>query len=214
MIRILYIEDHPATISGLRTFFRPDRENVCITQSANTLTDALPIDEDSFDVIFLDLWLEERKDNPVINIEKLRESFPRKPIVIFSGETEFYWERKCFHAGVKAFLNKTAERPRIVETVRRVMAGEIVYTAHMSEFKAKRIITGHQDPKYGLTEDQNKIIALFVEGMAPKDIAGQIKKNVSTVNRAFQAIRQKFNVTSNTDLMRALLKLEDFRAKS
>jgi len=208
MIRIFIIEDHPVTVAGLRTYCRPERDQINVTQHTETIEGAVKIDADLFDIIFLDLWL--TKDDPILNIEKIKNRFPGKPIIIYSGEQELYWQRKAYNSGVKGFLSKNASRTLIHETIKRVMTGEVVYSSLMIDYKAKRIITGYRDPKYGLTDDQHKIIGFFLNGVAPKEIAKEIHKDLSTVNRSLQKIREKFNVISNFDLMRILLNLDDF----
>jgi len=211
MIRIFIIEDHPVTVAGLRTYCRPQRDHINVVENAITIEEALKVKAETFDVIFLDLWLSEV--DPIINVENVKTTFPGKPIIMYSGEKELYWQRKCYRAGVKGFLDKNASRSLVHETVRRVMAGEVVYSATMTEFRAERIITCHKDPKYGLTDQQKKIIGYFVQGHAPKDIAEILDKNLTTVNRDLKVIREKFMVLNNYDLMRSLLNVDEFKKK-
>jgi DNA-binding NarL/FixJ family response regulator len=212
MIRIFYIEDHPATVAGLKTYCRPERDQVTIAESASTIEEALLIQANSFDLIFLDLWLPGIDHDPIANIEKLSKNFPGKPIIMYTGEDGIYWQKKAFALGVKGFLEKNATRPLILETVKRVMLGEVVYTPKMMNFQAKRQITAYKAPQYGLTEDEKLIVNYFLEGMPPKVIAEKIDKNISTVNRHFKTIRGKFKkykVYNNYDLMITILTLKE-----
>lgn len=206
-MRIFIIEDHPVTVAGLRTYFRPSRDPESITESVENIEHALQINADSFDVILLDLWLPE--GDPVDNFKKLATKFPAKPIIIFTAEQSLHWQRKLYKAGAKGYLNKQAGKLLIQDTLERVMKGEIVYSNLMSEYQVKRIILGYKDPKFGLTTEQKEIIALFIEGMPSKIIAIKIGKDISTINRLLREIRKIFDVSNNIDLLKTLLNIDE-----
>ena len=212
MIRIFFIEDHPVTIAGLRTYFRRGRDQIFISVAVENIQQAVTIDNDSFDLIMLDYWLKESDTGE--NLAILRSRFPDKPIVIYSGEQMLVYQRIAFKGGVKGFLSKHASKQLIQETLERVMKGELVYSTLMAEYKSKRIIKGYKDPKYGLTREQKDIIALFIEGLPSKTIAGRIGKDPSSVNKSMKIIRDIFNVSNNIDLVKTLMNLDEFRDKS
>ena len=204
MIKIFIIEDHPVTIAGLRNFFRPSRCSINVTRTAININEALMIENpSSFDIIFLDLYLP--SGNPIENYVKIAERYPLKPIVIYSGENSIYWQRTMYKLGCKGFLNKNSDKCTIEDTLRRVMNGEIVYSTEIKEYQTKRSIEGYKDSKYSLTIDQQEIVKLFIEGMSPKEIACEMKKNVSCINKTLKKIMEKFEALSNADLIRTIL---------
>ena len=109
MIRIFTIEDHPVIVTGLRNLFRPSRDEIEIIGSASSVEEAVTrADPDTFDLFLLDLWLP--NTNPILNVKKLKEIYPNKPITIFTSENSSSWQRKMFEAGVMAYLLKSADR--------------------------------------------------------------------------------------------------------
>jgi DNA-binding NarL/FixJ family response regulator len=207
MIRLFVIEDHNVTIAGLRTFFRPSRDPVQIVLTSASIEDALQVnDQGTFDIILLDLWLP--KGEPVENFRRLTERFPGKPVVIYSAERAIGWQRKMYKAGAKGFINKDAEKSVIKDTLERVLAGETIYSAAMNDYQAKRVIRGYHDPKFGLTNEQIEVLQRFMDGMAPKEIAGDLGKDHSTINKILKHIREKFDVSNDVDLVKTVLNLD------
>jgi len=203
MIRIFMIEDHPVTITGLHSYFRPSRGAITISGSASTLDEALSsADPGTFDVILMDLWLNE--GNPIENFRKLIRKFPHHPILIYTGEHSIHWQRKMFKAGAKAYISKQASKSEIRQTLERVMKGETVYTANVNELQTKRKIYSYNDPKYGLTEEQKEILKYFMDGNTSRTIAGIMSKNITSIDRAIRAIRDKFEAANNLELMKTI----------
>jgi len=207
MVRIFMIEDHQVTISGLHSYFRPSRGEVKITGSATSLNEAVSIaDPETFDVLFMDLWLPEGE--PLDNFKQLSKKFSGKPILLYTGEESIHWQRKMFKAGAKAYISKHASKSEILQTLERVMKGETVYTVSVNDFQSKRKIYSFRNPKYGLTEEQNEILKYFIEGNPSKTISKKIAKSIPTIDRAIRDIREIFMVTNNLELIKTLLKLD------
>ena len=208
MVRIFIVDDHPVTITGLHTYFRPSRDEISITGSASTIEEVLSkADPGTFDVIFMDLWL--NGGNPLDNFKKLAKKFPDIPILIYTGENSIHWQRKMFKVGAKAYINKQATKSEISQILERVMKGETVYTPNLNEALLKRKIYSYNDPKYGLSEDQKEILKYFMEGNTSRMIAGKMSKNITTIDRSIRDIMGKFGVTNKLELMKAILSLDD-----
>lgn len=204
MIRLFVIEDHPIIVSGLRNMFRPGRDKVEIAATAADLSDALKFEKsDDFDVILLDLWLP--AGDPESNISVLMNRFPGKPIVIYTSESSFQWQRKMFKSGASAYLIKTADKTDIKATLERVSAGETVFSYPIQQYNAKKAFLDSEYLSIGLTTDQQQIINLLSEGQSLKQIAGKQGKSVSSIEKALKQLRKKFEAESNVELVKILL---------
>ena len=83
MIRLFIIEDHPVIIFGLQNIFRSTGDGIEVVDSAASVTEAeSKANVGGFDLIILDLWI--AKDDPEVNITRLKTKFPGKPIVIYT----------------------------------------------------------------------------------------------------------------------------------
>jgi DNA-binding NarL/FixJ family response regulator len=195
------------TIAGLRTFFRPSRDTVIVAQTSTSIENALLVNEDLFDVILLDLWLP--TGDPAENFLKLTAKFPGKPVVCYTGEDSLYWQSKMYNLRVKGFIIKTADKSLIENNLERVIKGETVYSFLMSKYQTKRNIEGYRNPKFGLTKEQWKIIKQLMEGQSTNDIAEKLERNISSINKQLKKIRTIFGVSTNGDLIKIILNLED-----
>ncbi|MCX6249259.1 MAG: response regulator transcription factor [Bacteroidetes bacterium] len=206
MVRIIIIEDHPVVINGLRNIFRPGRDGIEITGSAQTPDEATEkISSDSFDIILLDLWLENHPP-PLENIKKLKAVFPEKPIVMFTSEDQYIWKRKMYEAGVKAYLLKSAEKPEIKSTLEKVAEGLTVFTGVFEQqFMAQKFNQGSASGKHQLTENQIEIVKMLSNGLTQQKIAENKKTTLSNIEKTIKHIRDSIGAKNNTELVRILV---------
>ena len=137
MLRIFIIDDHPLVISGLKSMFRKDRDNIEICGSALDVRMALQeAMAPSFDIILLDLWI--RDNDPFENVRMLKRKFPFKPIVILSYEDSTVWQHKMYNAGVAGYLLKTSRKAQLREALEKVADERLENEATGTEIEAVR----------------------------------------------------------------------------
>ena len=208
MIRVFIIDDHKVTADGLKSYFRPSRDEVRISIISTSIEDALlNKDKDAFDVILLDLSFPGRPDF-VENFKTIENRYPGKPIIIYTSAESVHWQKKMFNIGAKGYLTKQADKLLIENTIKRVLQGEIVYTPLMTEYQTQRKIEGHLDPKYALSPDQIKMINYYIEGKPTREVAENMFKTISAVNKAMVIIREKFDVKNNIELVVKIINLK------
>ena len=108
MIRLLVIDDHPVTISGIKDILKDFAE---IVYSSLNIRNSLNFDSSKFDIILLDLLM--NGSDPIENVEILSKIYPNIPIVIFTCEDSVIWKRKMFDAGVSSYIVKTSSNSEI-----------------------------------------------------------------------------------------------------
>lgn len=204
MIRIFVIEDHPVIVTGIRNIFRPSRDGIEVTGSANNPDEALEkLDPDTFDMFFLDLIIP--GFNPIQNVSKLKAKFPGKPIIMFTSEDSSTWKKKMYEAGVMAYLLKTSEKAEIKSTVEKVAQGITVLSARLEPGTDAGIISGFTDPKYNVTENQRDIVYRLSKGQNQQEIADTKNTSVSNIEKTLKHIRERVGARNNTELIRIML---------
>ena len=203
MIRLFTIEDHPVIIAGLRNTFRPSRDGIEITGSANNVDEAIATaDPLSMDIFLLDLWIPGYQ--PLQNIKKIREFFPGKPIVMFTSEDSSIWQRKMFEAGAMAYLLKNAEKNEIRMTLEKVAQGMTVFTGMIEPEREQAFRAGFSDPNFILTPNQKEYVVFLSNGLTQQEIAEKKFLSVSTVEKTIRTLREKCKAKNNADLVRIL----------
>jgi DNA-binding NarL/FixJ family response regulator len=204
MIRLFTIEDHPVIISGLKNLFRPSRDEIEIIGSAKDVDEAVvKADAGTFDLFLLDLWLPNA--HPLLNVRKLKEHFPGKPIVVFTSEDSSSWQRKMFEAGAMAYLLKSASKQEIKLTLEKVIRGHVVFSGNFEAEDDKKLSMVFSGQTFQLTANQKELVTLLSSGLTQQQIADAKKTSVSTVEKTLKHIREKFGAKNNAELVRNLL---------
>ncbi len=204
MIRLFVIEDHPVIVTGLKNLFRPSRDEIEITGSASNVDNAVNrTDGETFDIFLLDLWLPDA--HPLMNVKKLKEKFPGKPIVIFTSEDSASWQRKMFEAGVMAYLLKSTNKAEIKSTLEKVMRGQIVFSGLVEPDYEKKLASVLSGKKYHLTPNLQELVILLSSGLTQQQIADAKKTSVSTVEKTLKHIREKCDAKNNAELIKILI---------
>ena len=204
MIRLFIIEDHPVIVTGLKNLFRPSRDDIEISGNAFTVDEAvLKADPFTFDIFMLDLWIPDA--HPLMNVKKLKEHFPGKPIVIFTSEDSSSWQRKMFEAGVMAYLIKSTNKSEIKSTLEKVIRGQIVFSGLVEPDYEKKLSDVLSGKKYHLTRNQQELVVLLSSGLTQQQIADAKKTSISTVEKTLKHVREKCDAKNNAELVKILL---------
>ncbi len=206
-IRLYYIDDHQVTRSGFRTIFRSTRDTVTVVGEANSVRQALEeAGNTPFDIILLDLWFP--SGDPLNNFSLLRAAFPDHPIVIYTGDRTTFWQRRMYKAGANGYIDKDAGKTEIRTILEQVMSGSRCFPNYRPENEFKKVIDGYRDAQYKLSEEEPQVVALLLEGLPSTAIAEKLALHTSTVDKALRRIRKKFKVSTNIELVKALLTMD------
>ena len=206
-IRLFYIDDHHVTRSGLRTIFRSSRDFVCVAGEAKSVEEALTLAGNiSFDIFLLDLWLQ--SGDPLKNYQQLNAAFPNHPIVIYTGEKSAYWQRKMYHAGAYGYIDKEAEKTEIRLILEDVMLGNRSFPKYKPGNDTKNILNSHGNSRFELTEAEQHIITLLINGDPSNIIADKLHIHASTVDKSLRRIRKKMQVSSNIEMVKIFLMMD------
>ncbi|MFH1160082.1 MAG: response regulator transcription factor [bacterium] len=202
MIKIFVIEDHVVTSAGIRSLFRSSRDAIAVTGCVTRVEEALEkADPAKIDLFLLDLWL--HSTDPIQNLRLLQRKFPGKPIVVFTSEESPIWQQKMMEAGAMGYIIKTSSRSEIKSALERVMQGQAVFSVSIETFDKERgFTTSSVGVSNSLSRHQHELLTLLAQGYPQYDIAKKLGIAVSTVEKSLKHLRQKFEVKSNSELIR------------
>ena len=203
-IRLLYLDDHPVMIRGLRDIFRANRDTICVTLSAENAVEAIAsADPDKFDLIILDLFLGDA--DPLVNITLLKNHFVNKPIIIYSGHTGIGLMKEAFRLGVRGWIVKTSEKAEIKDIIQRVFHHATIYPQEMLRYQTLEAPQNTPaEPTYkpfNPDKEQQAILKFLCEGCTTADIAKQLRVTLSTVEKRLQLMREVAEVKTNYELV-------------
>lgn len=193
MIRAIVIEDQILVGVGLRNMFHPSRDGIAIKELylsvKETILNACP---DLFEIIILDLWLGE--SNPQENVQNLKNNFPGKPILIFTGEESPEWRRRMIRAGVNGYISKASTKCEIKTAILKLSNNQNYFPESTSNLYHE-----YSDIPAPI---EFSIVLLLSEGYSLGEIAAKLRLSFSTIEKMLIKIRNDYHSTTNCELIK------------
>src|SRR5437660_8803002 len=161
-IRILIADDHSVVREGLVSLVKRKSDMVVVAEASNGREAVQLWKEHRPDVTLLDLRMPEL--NGVGAIKEIRELDGNEQIVVlttYDGDEDIY---RAIKAGAKAYLLKDTARDALVDTVRRVHAGETYLPPQLAAKLAERV-TGQ-----ALSPREIEVLQRMAVGKSNKEI--------------------------------------------
>jgi DNA-binding NarL/FixJ family response regulator len=199
--KVLIVDDHPAVREALalRIGRQSDME-VC--GEAADLVDALRLLADvSPDVAVVDISL--KTSNGLDLIKRIKDRYDNVRILVWSMHSESLYAERALRAGALGYINKDQATDRIVEAIRRVLAGKVWLSDMMAERLLQRTVGADEvehSPIDALADRELEVFRLIGQGAKTTEIAERLHLSVKTVETYRDRIRQKLDLSDGTKL--------------
>ena len=197
-IRVLIASQSPVIRLGLRAIFDQSADIMIVGEVENGL-EAIRITEKHMpDILLTGLELPDLAALELI-VELERKKLPTQ-IVIFSRRAPVEMVLACLNSGAKGYLLADEISEKIVEAIRAVMSGEVrlssKVTSSLVEYAFQR---GPDEDKLPLlpvklTQREQNVLELLVEGQTNADIATTLVITENTVRHHLRIIYSKLGV--------------------
>ncbi|MGC9453394.1 MAG: response regulator transcription factor [Phycisphaerae bacterium] len=201
--RVVIVDDHPIVRQGIKMLAdqEPDME-VC--GEAEDAADALRvIERTNPDVAIVDLTL---KDSFGLQLIKdIRRDCPRTRVLVLSMRDESLYAERALRAGARGYITKEEGPAKVIEGIRRVLAGEVYVSAKMASKVLSRFAEGGepgQSPVETLTDREMEVFRMIGQGLPAREIAEKLHVSVKTVDSHREHIKEKLGVGSASELLR------------
>jgi len=151
-------------------------------------------EEEQPDVILMDIRMP--VCDGVAATKLIKESYPDIKIVMLTTFNDDGYINSAIEAGAEGYLLKSTPADGIVERIRAVEKGAMVFDRGV-ELSAKRNKTV-MFPE--LTERENEVLALIAAGLSNGEIAAQLHLSQGTVRNSVSVILDKLNLRDRTQL--------------
>jgi DNA-binding NarL/FixJ family response regulator len=190
-IRILIADDHSVVREGLVSLVKRKSDMVVVGEASNGRE-------------AVDLWKEHRPDVTVLDlrmpeldgvgaIKEIRELDENAHIVVlttYDGDEDIY---RAIKSGAKAYLLKDTARDALVETVRRVHAGETYLPPTLAAKLAERVSGEALSPR------EMEVLQRLAAGKSNKEIGAELFISEGTVKTHIKSIFTKLDVVTRTE---------------
>ncbi len=202
-IQIVLVDDHPLMREGLAEVLRrePDLE-VC--GEAEDRTQALEVIKITKpDLVIVDLAL--KNSHGLELVKDITALYPKLRTLVVSMHDEFVNAERVIRAGSSGYITKQEATTKILLAVRCVLSGEI-YLSPQAAAQIASKVAGRSRAGSGLTVDgladrELQVFELIGRGHSTRQIAEQLKLDVSTIETYRARIKEKLNLKDSVELL-------------
>lgn len=202
-INVLLVDDHTVVRSGLGAVLMASEGLSMVGEAANGEIAVGMCKKLKPDVVLMDLMM------PVMDgvtaTRAIHEGQPEIKIIALTSFGERELVEGALKAGACGYLLKTVSAAELVASIKGAMEGR----TSLSPEAAQALVQGLKAPKtetYDLTEREQEILALMVEGLPNHQIAEKLVVSQSTVKFHVSNILSKLEVSTRTEAVALALK--------
>jgi len=157
------------------------------------------------DIVVTDLSLSGRPGLELI--KEIRTSWPVLPILVLSIHDEELWAERVLRAGAQGYVMKSHATEKVMEAMRRVLAGglwlsEYMNSALLGRLTNRRQPVVHDMPLSTLSDRELEVFQMIGRGLSVKEIAQQLFLSSKTVEVHREHIKEKLGFHSSAELLR------------
>lgn len=201
-IRILLVDDHTLFRSGLKALLSRQDDFEVVGEASDGLEGVKQAEQLQPDLVLLDL------DMPVMNgteaLAQMMEMNRQLPVVMLTVSEDADDLKEAFVLGARGYLVKNIDADYLVNSVRKIVAGESVMSPEMTSkfvngIRAKNLSLMPEvrpETVRSLTERERQILGCLAQGASNREMAQMLNMSESTVKAHLQRIMRRFDFSS------------------
>ena len=202
--RIVLVEDHPVTRTGLAQLLSAVNDLQVCGQAATAAEAMQTVERSKPDLVITDISLVGPSGLELI--KNLAARFPGLPMLVLSTHDESLYAERALHAGAKGYLMKSDTVETIFAAIRQVLLGKIYLSQRMNERLIGRFARGAGTAAGSeaelLSDRELEIFELIGRGRSTAQIAAALRLHRSTVATHRTNIQEKLHAESLSELTR------------
>ncbi len=207
-LRVLLADDHKIVRDGLRLLIDSQPDMCVVGEAADGQEVVAQARELKPDVVVMDLSMPRVGGLEATGL--LKSEFPALNIVVLTAhEDESYLTQLC-KAGAAGFVLKRSAGDELVRAINTTAGGGLYFEPALASKALARRIAG--PPSNGkaagpaLSEREHEVLVRLAWGLSNKEIAGELRLSVKTVETYKVRIAEKLGLRSRAEMVRYALK--------
>ncbi len=208
---VFIVDDHPLVREGLTNLINRQSDLVVCGEAKDSPEAIEGITKEQPDVVIIDISL--ANESGLELIKHLVKQFPQLAVVVLSMHDEALYAERALRAGARGYVMKHETSKSVLASIRRVLAGDIYVSERIVNRMAIRLTSARRpaasSPVERLSDRELEIFQLLGQGRTPSEIARDLNLSLKTVQAYCARAKEKFGVTSLTELLRAAIRWDD-----
>jgi DNA-binding NarL/FixJ family response regulator len=203
--RIMIVDDHPITRSGLAALISPELDMEVCAEAAEAQEALEKVEKLKPDLIVIDISLG-KGIGGVELVKEIKSRSEKAKMLVWSMHDEKLFTERCLNAGALGYISKDAAPKEFLAAIRRVLQGKIYVSEQMSDLLLHRMLHGDErldrPSVESLSDRELQIFELIGKGMTTKQIAENLHLSVKTIETYRENIKVKLNLKNSAELVR------------
>ncbi len=202
-MRVLLADDHQILRDGIRRGLENAGDEV-VGEASNGEEAVTLARETQPDIVLMDLSM------PVLDgvsaTRRIISEFPDIKVVVLTMHDDPPLTRSALEAGASAYLTKGTSFADVLDTLRRVLAGEEVLSPQLAA--SMLTVVEAEDPgEELLSSRQTEILQMIADGQSTKQVARELGITQKTVHNHLNAIYRRLDTQSLTHAVLSAVRL-------
>jgi len=206
--RVLLVDDHPVVREGLAESINRESDLSVCAQAEDHQGALKAIEIHHPELVVVDLML--RDSSGMELIKDIHARWPRLLILVVSMHDETLYAERVLRAGAQGYITKQQASHDILLAIRRVLGGGIYLNERTASAVLARLAAKPQAPSHAipdlLADRELEVFELTGRGLSTREIAGQLRIDVKTVDTYRARIREKLNLKSSSELLQLAIR--------
>jgi len=203
--RVVLVDDHGLFRSGVRAELGRQVEVVGEADDVQPAIDLIASAQP--DVVLLDVHLPGGGGQAVV--QAIKAAHPSVRFLALSASDAPEDVIAVIRAGARGYVTKTISTAELADAIRRVAAGDAVFSHRLAGFVLDAFSAAPADVKPSfdpeldqLTSREREVLRLIAQGYTYKEIAGELFISVKTVESHVSSVLRKLQLSSRHQLTR------------
>jgi DNA-binding NarL/FixJ family response regulator len=208
---VFIVDDHPLVREGLINLINRQSDLIVCGEAKDSAEAVAGIAKEGPDVAIIDISL--TNESGLELIKHLVRQFPQVALIVLSMHDEALYAERALRAGARGYVMKHEMSKNVLASILRVIGGVVYVSERIVNRMALRLASSRRpvasSPVERLSDRELEIFRLLGQGRAPSEIAGDLNLSLKTVQAYCARAKDKFGVTSLTELLRAAIRWDD-----
>ena len=198
-IKLLIADDHTLVRQGLREYLEMSGDIEVIAEAATGTEVLLQLEKGMVpDVALVDLRMPEMDGLEVA--KHIQENHPEVGVMMLSAYDYRQLVVEAVRAGARGYVLKTMDADQLVQAVKLVAAGNMIFDPQVVVALAEELSRAHEREHLAdvLTAREIEVLQLLAFGKSNKDIAEEMEISPETVKTHLEHIFRKLGTSDRT----------------